>query len=200
MEAEGVGAVPKLSPTASQTRQNIKDAFWRLYTQHPIRKITVSEVCAVAGYNRSTFYAYFQDIYGVLDAIETELIAADDFIAVVFNDLLRADNAQRALERFLSLFEECSEYFTVLLGKHGDPGFREKLLSRLSAAFAQALPAGLSKSCRYVLEYQNAGVMMTIARWYENDKDIPDKTLVDLLLKLTRQGTQTVFGQTCGAT
>ncbi len=187
-----------LSPTAEQTRENIKEAFWRLYTKHALEKITVSAVCRLAGYNRSTFYAYFQDIRDVLDAIETELIEPDAFRAVVFNDLLSAGDVQHALQKFLALFERCDEYFSVLLGPGGDPTFREKLLSRLTAAFPQALPEGLAKDLRYVLEYQNAGVMMMIARWYENGKDIPPEALIDLLLDLTAHGTLTVFAKAYG--
>ena len=187
-----------LSPTAEQTRANIKEAFWRLYTAHALEKITVSGVCRLAGYNRSTFYAYFQDIRDVLDAIETELIEPDAFRAVVFNDLLSAGNVQHALKMFLALFERCDEYFSVLLGPGGDPAFREKLLSRLAAGFSQALPEGLTKDLRYVLEYQNAGVMMMIARWYENGKDISPEALIDLLLDLTTHGTLAVFSRVYG--
>jgi len=193
----GVNILPALSPTAAQTRENIKNAFWRLYTAQPIEKITVSEVCETAGYNRSTFYAYFHDMYDVLDCLEHELIPADKLMAVIFNDLLKKASARETLTAFMDLFLKCDVYFSVLLGPNGDPAFREKLLSQFTAAFARALPEGLTKPCRYVLAYQNAGVILTIARWYESGKDIPAETLLDLLLDLTREGTQAVFTQTC---
>ena len=186
-----------LSSTAEQTRDNIKDAFWRLYTQKPIRKVSVTEVCTVAGYNRSTFYTYFHDVYDVLDAIETELIPVDEFTAVIMRGVSNPEGSQAILSEFLSLFETCDAYFSVLLSRDGDPNFRSKLLSRFLAAFSQALPSGLSKESRYVLEYQNAGIMMTIARWYMNGKDIPAEELIHLLLNLTQNGTQSVFQKAC---
>jgi len=185
--------LPALSPTAKQTRENIKDAFWRLYAQNPAQKLTVSGVCAVAGYNRSTFYTYFHDIRDVLDAIECELIPPAEYASVVLRDLSEGSDAQQTLRTLLALFEACDAYFSVLLSKDGDPAFRDKLLSTLLSALSQALPTGFSHACRYVLEYQNAGVILAIAPWYENGKDIPSERLVDLLLNLTRHGTQAVF-------
>lgn len=52
-----------LSATATVTRQNLIDSFWLLYCQKNIEKITVKEICEIAGYNRSTFYVYFNDVY-----------------------------------------------------------------------------------------------------------------------------------------
>lgn len=50
----------------SLTRENLIEAFWELYKDKPIEKITVKEITNRAGYNRGTFYAYFKDTYEVL--------------------------------------------------------------------------------------------------------------------------------------
>lgn len=49
----------------------IREVFWRLYTAKPISKISVKDICALAGYNRGTFYRYYSDVYEVLESIET---------------------------------------------------------------------------------------------------------------------------------
>ena len=48
----------------SKTKQDLIDAFWCLYCEKRIEKITIKEITVKAGYNRSTFYEYFTDIYG----------------------------------------------------------------------------------------------------------------------------------------
>ncbi|MDD3306418.1 MAG: TetR/AcrR family transcriptional regulator [Acetobacterium sp.] len=68
-----------LSSTAKITRQNLIDSFWRLYCKKSIEKITVKEICALAGYNRSTFYVYFKDAYEILEEIEEQTITVEDF-------------------------------------------------------------------------------------------------------------------------
>ena len=39
----------------TQTKQNLIDAFWALYCEQRIEKITVKEITNKAGYNRGTF-------------------------------------------------------------------------------------------------------------------------------------------------
>lgn len=58
------------------TRQRILDAFWRLYTQYDIEKITVNQLSAEAQIHRSSFYRYFPDVYAVLELFQQQLIAA----------------------------------------------------------------------------------------------------------------------------
>lgn len=40
------------------TRSSFQNAFWILYEKRSIEKITVKDICNMAGYNRSTFYQY----------------------------------------------------------------------------------------------------------------------------------------------
>ena len=41
-----------------QTKRDLREAFWRLYTTQPFEKITVGQVCELAGYSRGTFYLH----------------------------------------------------------------------------------------------------------------------------------------------
>ncbi len=50
----------KQSQTTTETKQNLIDAYWELYTSDIPSKITVKMITDRAGYNRGgTFYAYF---------------------------------------------------------------------------------------------------------------------------------------------
>ena len=49
------------------TKGNFITAFWQLYEDKRIEKISIRELCQVAGYNRATFYAHFKDIYDLVD-------------------------------------------------------------------------------------------------------------------------------------
>ena len=52
--------MPKRTTITAHTKQNLIDAFWVLYCQKPLTQITVKEIVARAGYNRSTFYESLQ--------------------------------------------------------------------------------------------------------------------------------------------
>ncbi len=55
-------------------RENFFDVFCQFYQTRPIEKISVSELCKKTGYNRSTFYKNFEDIYDLLNQLEDQLI------------------------------------------------------------------------------------------------------------------------------
>lgn len=65
----------KQPEVTEQTRKNIISAFCCLYETHPIEQIRVKDVIAIAGYNRSTFYEYFSDIYELLAYLEDDVIS-----------------------------------------------------------------------------------------------------------------------------
>ena len=53
----------KQPQVTEQTRANLREAFWNLYAERPIERISVREITDRAGYNRATFYLYYHDVY-----------------------------------------------------------------------------------------------------------------------------------------
>ncbi|MFC6651830.1 TetR/AcrR family transcriptional regulator [Paenibacillus rhizoplanae] len=64
----------KQPQVTEKTRQRFIEVFCELYSQKPIEKISIQEIANRSGYNRSTFYQYFTDIYELLDAVENNLL------------------------------------------------------------------------------------------------------------------------------
>ncbi|WP_438838952.1 TetR/AcrR family transcriptional regulator [Streptococcus pluranimalium] len=50
-----------------KTKKAIKDAFVTLRQDKPIEKIYVENLCREALINKSTFYRYYTDIYGLVE-------------------------------------------------------------------------------------------------------------------------------------
>lgn len=57
-----------------KTERAIKNAFLSLRGRKALEKITVKELCALACINKSTFYAHYEDIYALSDALEKEVV------------------------------------------------------------------------------------------------------------------------------
>ncbi len=55
-------------------KNDLKAAFWNLYKTKPLKAITIKEVTAHAGYFRSTFYRYYDNIQHIYQEIEDELL------------------------------------------------------------------------------------------------------------------------------
>lgn len=99
-----------------RTRQIFVDAFCELYTQKPIEKISVQELTKKAGYNRSTFYLYFSDLYELREYVENDLI---EFIKYILKD--KEFSLRPFLKNVLFLFEKkrtINKCFIWRLRKH----------------------------------------------------------------------------------
>lgn len=79
----------KAAPYTEQTKNNLRIAFWSLYAQKPIEKISIKEITELAGYNRGTFYLYYNDVYDLLHQIEEEILGK---ITDVLNDSLEKND------------------------------------------------------------------------------------------------------------
>ncbi|MFD1907900.1 TetR/AcrR family transcriptional regulator [Paenibacillus rhizoplanae] len=64
----------KQPQVTEKTRQRFIEVFVSYTAKKPIEKISIQEIANRSGYNRSTFYQYFTDIYELLDAVENNLL------------------------------------------------------------------------------------------------------------------------------
>lgn len=56
------------------TREAFVNAFFQLAKKKSIYKITIQEITDLAGYNRTTFYRYFQDVFALIEYAEDEFL------------------------------------------------------------------------------------------------------------------------------
>lgn len=64
----------KENRSARRSRRMIRQAFEELLQQREFSKITVIDIVERADLNRSTFYAHYPDIYGIVDEMQEEII------------------------------------------------------------------------------------------------------------------------------
>lgn len=103
-----------------RTRQALTDAFWQLYCEKKIEKITVKEIVSLAGYYRSTFYEYFSDVYDLLRQVEEQLL--EDFRSAGRRAFL-SGSVEELIENVLQFYETNGERLAILMGPGGDPMF-----------------------------------------------------------------------------
>lgn len=63
----------KVYRNAVRSRQMIRQAFLELLREKPCEKITATDVIRRADINRSTFYAHYPDVRGIMDEIMAEI-------------------------------------------------------------------------------------------------------------------------------
>lgn len=171
-----------------QTKQNLVDAFWSLYCENRIEKITVKDITNKAGYNRGTFYEYFKDVYDVLEHIENSLIPSLDELPPVTTP---NTNLGMPLEQFLELYKLNSKYYSVLLGENGDPAFAGKLKSSIKPTIMKIFedtPNVDRRELDYIFEYTLSAMIGMMSYWLTQAEPLSDYEFYQLTQRLTEQG------------
>ena len=106
-----------------KTKQKFVDVFCQLYSQTPIEKISIQQIANMAGYNRSTFYQYFSDIYAVLEYVENDLLS---YMSTVLQNRKSFQDINTP-EDIYRLFEDKELYIRAVLGEYGNIRFLEQL-------------------------------------------------------------------------
>lgn len=174
-----------------QTKKNLMDAFWRLYETKKIEKITIKDITEKAGYNRSTFYQYFKDVYDVLDQIELALLPdiSKDFLNG--SDKFTPD---QLVSNITKTFQRNSKYLSVLLGDHGDPQFALKMKSIILPIMHQLVAVDFeSKHFRYIFEYYFSALIGVLTYWVNNDKQLSTEELTTLLMEILSKDVKNLF-------
>ena len=172
-----------------QTKADLKEAFWRLYAEKPFEKITVSQVCDLAGYNRGTFYLHFQDLHDMLGIIEETLLDGMTDCVETCMKRLQKDSSKlsciAACKDVVLYYERNKQYVSVLLGQDGDPTFVHRLKNNLKPlwrTYVVSAEADRSEEeIDLVLEYTLAGTLFMISRWLANPGTTSARQLAHLV-------------------
>lgn len=174
----------KQPEVTAQTKQNLIDAFWSLYCEKRIEKITVKDIAQRAGYNRGTFYEYFTDVYDVLEQIEQSLIPDLDELPPTIKQTHGSD---MPFNMFLKLYEQNSKYYSVLLGDNGDPAFSSKMKNSIKPLIMKAVREKADRSdieLDFVLEYILSAMIGIVSYWFRTNKVLPAEDLIELMYEL----------------
>ena len=169
----------KQSKTTTATREKLFRAFWDLYQKKRIENITINEIVTNAGYHRSTFYEYFDDIYDVLNQLEEALLENIKMnVLDKLDDVLNDD----LVEKIATVYDSQGETISVLLGENGDPLFLNKINAVMLPILTDTFrlpPNDLHTS--YILEFAISGIFAVITLWYKNGKNLPSQELAGLV-------------------
>lgn len=120
--------VKNMNNSSVKTRKLIKNTFIAMLSEKKeISKITVSDLVARADISRATFYSHFDDIYGVVEEFENELI--DKFFTNA--KLLTTNDYERFFEEFFAFIRENHENYKMMC-RSNDFLFSAKKLSALA--------------------------------------------------------------------
>ena len=156
-----------------QTKANLRAAFWQLYTEKPLDKISIKEITDLAGYNRGTFYLYYKDVYDIFSQIEEELLQK---IKDVLDESLATNETfdlSQQMGVLLELMQTHSHYAAVLLSDHGDPRFVSRLKEIISPLLTRyfILPEEHDAYQMHLLtDFYLSGLLASVNTWLSDPK------------------------------
>lgn len=174
-----------------KTKKQLRLALTTLMLEKSINEITVSQLTALADLNRSTFYIHYQDIYDMVEQIETEIF--QQFVELVQS---RTPSAQLLTDIFYFLAEN-ADLCAAFLGRHGDYQFVEKFkdvvkqhcLSYWNNQQTQLSPAQME----YFYAYIASGCIGLIQKWLATGMQEAPQQLASMAETLILQGGQVFF-------
>ena len=120
--------VKNLNNSSIKTKRIIKNTFIKMLSEKKeISKISVSELAERAEISRATFYAHFDDVYGVVEEFEREII--DEFFT---NAKLLATNDYEKFFETLFAFMKQNDNNYKMMCKSDDVLFSAKRLASLA--------------------------------------------------------------------
>ena len=100
--------------SAVRSRKLIRQAFTELLKEKEFEKITVTDIVKRADINRSTFYAHYPDVFGVIDEIQQEIL---DYTQTVLNHMdfkSFFENPKPILNEIIKIAEDNQELYRLL--------------------------------------------------------------------------------------
>lgn len=125
----------KLNPRVQFTKNALRQAFFTLLERKSLQSITVTDICAEADINRSTFYVHYKDIRSLIEEIE------DVIIDNMKNYINIASEMQDPMQALLVLLRTIKSNTNMVWGlhklfiEHSDPGFVTRVNSTIHEIF-----------------------------------------------------------------
>lgn len=179
------------------TKNNLIEAFWDIYKEKPLSKITVQEITDKAGYNRGTFYTYFKDINEIQQLLKENLIPTKDMILGPLMMLDKnSDNIFETLDRTNDYVKEHSEKIAVLIGPEGDPSFVHEFKMRIRMIimdYVYELKVKEPEKIEYIIEYQLSALIGMFQLWLKKNESMDENVLADFVEEVSNQGVTTMM-------
>ncbi|MCD8020908.1 MAG: TetR/AcrR family transcriptional regulator [Clostridiales bacterium] len=163
------------------TRETFVDAFFQLAKIKNINQITIREITNVAGYNRTTFYRYFQDVYALIEYAE------DDFFQET-QMALRNQGGGDAIytraffETFINSFHENIDRVSILMSEQNRSHFIRRMRENVMDSLNQQIADTPKKEV--VTNMFFMGAFSAVATHLQNTKALSREDLLDIIQKL----------------
>ena len=161
--------------SAVRSRRLIRSAFLELLREKPCEKITVTDIVTAADINRSTFYAHYPDVRGLVEEIVGEAINHSTELADSLNIREFLSDPMPFLRELTSYGTDNQELYTLLCRSEFAQRQMEHLKHTLidSALRSPAFPESIrhSPEFRIHISFFVGGTLTLYTMWLQGELD-----------------------------
>jgi len=172
------------------TKMVLKQSLLELMADRPIGKVTIKDICDLADVNRGTFYKYYNDQYGLLNAIQEELDV--EISASLEKRLTDSSSGAEIIKEFFRCVAAQSALCKVLCGDYGDTEFLKKLMFNAHDQFIEEWKTKLKKADIKQLDkfytYTANGIIAVAQEWLQSDMAESPEEIALFIEKTTNYG------------
>ena len=168
-----------------KTRRRLHTALLGLMKNKNIRDISVKELVEEARINRSTFYLHYDNIFDILEELETGFL--ENLELILNRDYpVRPEETGGSFSFVVDYMNLCFgnlPLFQALFGPNGDPAFREKIKTMLTDKVVERISELTGRqyiTARYIAAFYVDGCIDMMLSWVLTGKH-PDTKKISLL-------------------
>lgn len=158
---------------ADEAHQRFLAAFKELYAANGMKGLSAAALSAKTGYSRSTFYRYFESVYDLLDAVESEATPYENMGYLV--DHAEDVGMVEITNAFLAFFEQKEELIRMLTVHRDDNRYYDRMRQCLKPVFytqAQRIYIMEPREYEVMAEYLTEAKLSLLKAWAASDIDM----------------------------
>ena len=175
----------KNSKTTAKTRGKLINAFWTLYKDKSINKITANTICSLANYERTTFYRYFKDINDILNQLENEIISN-------IKESIKSSNNKSNNILFDGFKEFDQKYgeFIIVFYEKGNTTFNDKFKKLIKEDVFTYFNFNIKEENKkeFLFEMMFSSLINSYSYWYRHKRDISLDAFVEFANNVMNNG------------
>lgn len=163
------------------TRESFVNAFFQIAKTKSINRITIREIAALAGYNRTTFYRYFEDVYALVEYAE------DAFLESVRKALETQGTPEsisegKFFEVIINCFHESKDRVDILMSEQNRSHFLRRIEENITDHLYREQNDAPKK--RIIMDIYFYGIFHAISTNLKSKDALSDEDLLDVIRTL----------------
>jgi len=168
------------------TKRLFGESLIKLLKNYALHEITISQLCAEAEMNRSTFYKYYTSVRELYEQVEFEAL---DKSAQCVNgmDIGNEKSVVQRIEKLLCYFRENSDLYLMLLENSIDGEFPNKMIEQIAGFVVNipdVVPAERKDYSEYCSVFVVSGALSMVRMWLRNGTPDPPAVIAELIFRL----------------